>query len=188
MSRVARVVLVVLSIVLVSGTAVAQQEGKHLVHVGINPFGVIWGQYKVDVGVPITGFVEAAGQINHFRGRQFANLVGSETPEDWPSTTSLGAVVRIFPGQNAAGFFLAGRLMYLNVNPADPALDSVNDATAGIDLGWRWKWPLMDRFGMFFQTYFGIQRWVFSGDLQTLFGSFNLPFWPSAGLHFDLDL
>lgn len=59
---------------------------------------------------------------------------------------------------------------------------------AGIDIGSRWKWDLTDAFGMFFQMHFGIQRWVFSGDIQDLFGGLKLPFWPSAGLHFGVYL
>ena len=193
MARFIRIIGLLLCLVLLAGVVAAEEVAaeeneKHLVHVGINPFGVIYGSYKLDFGVPIAGFLEVGGQVNHFHGAQFANLVGSADPANWPNTTTLGAVVRIFPAKTASGFFIGGRLMYLNVNTRVEGADPINDMTAGIDIGTRWKWDLTKAFGMFFQMHFGIQRWVFSGDIQSAFGGLNLPFWPSAGLHFGIYL
>ena len=177
-----------LCLILLAGVVAAQEGEKHLVHVGINPFGVIWGSYKVEAGVPITGFLEVGAQMNHFSGAQFATLFGAETVADVPNRTTVGAVVRIFPARSASGFFIGGRLMYLNVNTRDPVLDSINDVTAGIDLGWRSKWQLTEGFGMFFQTYLGVQRGIFNSSVQSIFGLLNLPIAPSAGLHFGIYL
>ncbi len=193
MARFIRTISLLLCLVLLAGVVAAEEVAaeeneKHLVSVGINPFGVIWGSYKLDFGVPIMGFLEVGGQANHFRGDQFANLFGIETASDWPTKTTLGAVVRLFPAKTASGFFIGGRLMYLNVNTRDPAVDPINDMTAGIDIGWRWKWELTKAFGMFFQTHFGIQRWIFSGDIQDTLGFLALPIMPSAGLHFGIYL
>jgi hypothetical protein len=188
MTRYARTLGILLCFALFTSIVAADESENHLFHVGINPFGVIYGSYKLDFGVPILGFLEVGGKINHFRGQQFANLIGSETPEDAPTWTNIGAVVRVFPSKTASGFFIGGRIMYLNINPQDPLEASINDATFGIDIGWRWKWLFSGSFGMFFQTHFGIQRWVFTGDMESPLGALNLPLWPSAGLHFGIFL
>jgi len=181
-------ILCVLTCLLLAAFAVnAQENESHLIHVGINPFGVIYGSYKLDAGVPIGGLLEIGAQVNHFRGEQFANLIGSD-PTSVATRTTAGFTVRIFPAKTASGFFIGGRLMYLNVDPADPLASTINDATAGIDLGWRWAWPIGQNFGMFFQTYLGVQRWIFSADIPPILGTLQLPIWPSAGLHFGIFL
>lgn len=104
MTRSIRIIGLFLCLILLGGVVVgqdvaAEEDQKHLVHVGINPFGVIWGSYKLDFGVPIMGLLEVGGQVNHFRGDQFANLFGIETASDRPTRTTLGAVVRLFPAK-----------------------------------------------------------------------------------------
>lgn len=187
MSRVIRCFAVLTCLLFVATVVSAQETDAHLVHAGISPFGIIYGSYKLDVGVPLGGLLEVGGQITHFRGEQFANLVGNE-PADTPSWTHAGATVRVFPAQNASGFFIGGRIMYLNVDPGDPLESTLNDAAVGIDLGWRWKWPLAGNIGMFFQTHFGVQRWIFSSGSPGLVGDIRLPIWPTAGVHFGVYL
>jgi hypothetical protein len=180
-----RWIIILTIVLLIAGMAASAEEGeKHTIGVGINPFGPLWGSYKIDVGIPVTGLIEVGAQVNYFSFRQMAkmwNITGS----DFPDILNVGGIVRIFPSQKAAGFFIGGRIMYLNVRPPASSTDPpVNDATAGIDLGWRFKWHFAGGWGMYFQSYLGIQRWILSGgELQDTIGVF-IPIWPSFGMHF----
>lgn len=181
-----KALLVVGIVLLVVVSVPAQEDDSHLVSVGINPFGWIWGSYKIEAAVPLGGLFEVGGQLNYFNTAQFVSLFNVEDTSGLPRSLTLGAVGRIFPAQTASGFFIGGRLMYLNISALGTD-QSVNDMTAGIDIGWRFKWDLAGPLGMFFQTYFGVQRWVFAGDLQDTVG-LAFPIIPSTGLHFGIYL
>jgi len=178
--------IIILTVVLLAAglTAFAEEGEPHNLSVGIHPFGPLWGSYKIDVGLPVTGLIEVGGQVNYFSFKQLAKM-WNITGEEFPDILNLGGIVRIFPSQEATGFFIGGRVMYLNVRPPASSLeDPISDVTAGIDLGWRFKWHFEGGWGMFFQTYFGIQRWLLQGgEMQETIG-IVLPIWPTAAMHF----
>ena len=200
MAERARLVVAILCLLVLGNVSPAAEPEVHRIHLGVSPFGVIWGMYRAEVGVPLSDIAEAAVQVNHFRGNQFAKMIGSAEPLHWPDTMSLGATLRVFPSKQPAGLFVAARLMYLHVEKREPEVvftreasswtgrstSLIHDATAGIDVGWRWKWPLTGRGGLVFQPSFGVQRWLLGGDLEQVFGKINLPVWPSSGLHFGI--
>ncbi len=179
-----RSMLILVLVVCAVATPLAADDGdSHLVSVGINPFGWIWGSYRIDVGVPLGGLLEVGGQLNYFNFRQFSGLFGFDT-DDGPSPMflTMGPLLRVFPAQDAQGFFIGGRMMFLRVTSPEDDI-TVNDMTAGIDVGWRFKWDLQGPVGLFFQTSLGFQRWIFSGDIGETVG-LVFPVWPNAGMHF----
>ena len=175
-------VLIVLLIVCAVATPLTADDGdSHLVSLGINPLGWIWGSYRIDVGVPLGGLLEVGGQLNYFSFKQFVGLFPWAEPEDQelPSLLSAGPVLRVFPAQNAQGFFIGARMMFFRFAIPETNV-SLNDMTAGIDVGWRFKWDLRGPVGLFFQTHLGVQRWLFTGDLDF----WPFPILPTAGMHF----
>ena len=181
------IIIFTVFLMVLSLTAFAEERDIHKISIGIHPFGPLWGVYKIDVGVPISGIFEVAGQLNYWSVEQFVGLWGVDPAElgDLPNFLTVGAIFRIFPSQEASGFFIGGRAMYLMVElPESVGGDSYSDMTAGIDLGWRFKWVFDAGWGMFFQTYIGVQRWIFQGgDFADTVG-LAFPLWPTAGMHF----
>ena len=180
--------LVILILVLCAvATPLAADDGEiHSVSVGINPLGWVYGSYKVDVGVPLGGLLEVGGQLNYLNTRQLVGLFAFDLEDDSviPLMLTVGPVLRIFPAQNAGGFFIGGRMMYLSISvPATG--ESVNDVTAGVDIGWRFKWDLRGPIGMFFQMHIGVQRWILSGDIGSTIG-LAFPVLPTSGMHFGI--
>jgi hypothetical protein len=182
-----RLVFLTVFLMVLSLAAFAEERDIQTISVGIHPFGPLWGVYKVDIGVPINGILEVAGQINYWSVEQLVKLYGVDPTElgDMPNFLTAGVLLRVFPSQEASGFFIGGRAMYLMVKlPEAAGGDSYSDMTAGVDLGWRFKWNFDAGWGMFFQTYVGIQRWIFrGGDFAETIG-LAFPLWPTGGMHF----
>jgi hypothetical protein len=170
-----------LLLVLVGAGAFAKQDvEKHTVHVGLNPFSWIWGVYSGEVGIPLTGFIELAGQFNYVNGEAQRKILGLDR-DSYSKRFTGGAVVRLFPSQVATGFFISGRLMYLNFKFVDAGgTDTYNDVTAGVDIGWRYLWEFEGDFGMYLQFYGGIERFFFNGEIGDDLG---LPIIPIGGFH-----
>ena len=184
MSKTAKLMIVsLLLLVLVGAGAFAKQDvEKHIFHVGLNPFSWIWGVYAGEVGVPLTGLVEVAAQFNYVDGEAQRRLFGLDT-DIYSKRLTVGPVVRLFPSQMATGFFVSGRVMYLNFRYVDENIskdETYNDVTAGIDIGWRYLWEFESGYGMFLQFYGGIERFFFNGDIGDDFG---FPILPVAGFH-----
>jgi ABC-type glycerol-3-phosphate transport system substrate-binding protein len=184
MSKTAKFLIVsLLLLVLVGAGAFAKQDvEKHTVHVGINPFSWIYGAYKIEVGMPLTGFVELAAQFNYVDGEAQRKLIGEDT-DTYTKRLTGGAVVHLFPSQMATGFFISGRLMFLNFRYVDKATSTdytKQDMSAGIDMGWRYLWEFEGGWGMFLQFYGGIERFFFNGDIADDFG---FPILPVSGFH-----
>ena len=180
MSKTAKFLIVSLLLLVLAGTgAFAKQEvEKHTAHVGLNPFSWIYGVYSGEVGVPITGLFEVAVQFDYVDGLAQRKLVSADTDE-YTKRLTVGPVVRLFPSQMATGFFISGRLMYLNFKYHDPGGDEAyDDVTAGIDIGWRYLWEFDSGWGMFLQFYGGIERFFFQGEIADLIG---FPILPVAG-------
>jgi hypothetical protein len=182
MSKTAKFLIVsLLLLVLVGAGAFAKQDvEKHTVHVGINPFSWIWGVYSGEVGAPLTGLIEVAAQFNYVNGKAQRKLFGLDT-DTYSQRLTAGPVVRLFPSQMATGFFVSGRVMYLNFKYVDAGGETTyNDVTAGIDIGWRYLWEFESGFGMFLQLYGGVERFFFNGDIGDDFG---FPILPVGGFH-----
>ena len=165
---------------LASGTAFAQETSEtHAAHVGINPFGWLYGAYRVEAGVPLNQYFEIAGQLNYFNAKQFRSLWGADT-DNYNNRLTTGGVFRLFPGGESKGFFVSGRLMYLQFTHVEDGIeDSTTDVSAGVDLGWRIKFSFDAPVGMFVQSFLGLERFILSGgDI----GDY-LPILPVAGLH-----
>ena len=181
-------VLIAAAVLLLSGMSsfaeeVAEEKKIHSIGIALNPFGPLYGMYRLEVGIPITGLIEVGAQLNYFSVNQFVKMYGATTV-DMPSILTIGGIARLFPSEEVAGFFIGGRVMYINIIPGDTGIDPISDMTAGIDLGWRFKWIFEAGWGMYFQSYFGIQRWLFQGgDMESTVG-IAFPIWPTIGLHF----
>jgi len=120
--------------------------------------------YQGEVGIPINGFFEVAAQATFIHGDGVATIFGEEDMNGF-YLLSAGAMLRIFPMQNAAGFFVTGRLEYLGVGGDDIGTDEYSDFAAGIDLGWRFRWWIDDNWGIIFQLYAGITRAITSEEI-----------------------
>ncbi len=179
-----RSILVLLLAAMAAVTPLAAADGDtHSVSVGINPLGWVWGSYKIDVGVPLGGLLEIGGQLNYLNFRQLVGLFGVDTEgEPVPRFLTAGPLLRVFPAQNAQGFFIGARMMYLHISVPE-ADESVNDMTAGVDVGWRFTWDLQGPVGLFFQTHLGVQRWIFGGEIGETIGR-AIPILPTSGMHF----
>jgi hypothetical protein len=184
MSKTAKsLVVCLLLLTLVGASAFAKQEvEKHTFHFGLNPFSWIYGVYKGEVGIPLTGLVELAGQFTYVdRGRQAA-IYGVDLDAYWKRLNA-GLIVHIFPNQMATGFFISGRLSYLRFTVVDEIAsteDVYDDATAGVDIGWRYIWEFENGWGMFLQFYGGAERFFFNGEISDEF----FPILPVTGFHF----
>jgi hypothetical protein len=81
----------------------------------------------------------------------------------------------------ATGFFVSGRLMYLNYKDVDGGTETIyNDVTAGVDIGWRYLWEFESGYGMYLQFYGGVERFFFNGEIADAFG---IPLLPVFGFH-----
>jgi hypothetical protein len=184
MSKTAKSLVISLALlILVGGGAFAKQDvEKHTFHVGINPFSWIYGSYKGEVGMPLSGLVELAGQFYYVdRGKQAA-IYGADLDVYWKRLNA-GLVVHLFPSQMATGFFISGRLTYLRFTWVDEIAateDVYDDLTAGVDIGWRYIWEFDSGWGMFLQFYGGIERFFFNGEISDVF----FPILPVGGFQF----
>jgi hypothetical protein len=182
MSKTAKsLVVCLLLLVLVAAGAFAKQDVEvHKVHVAINPFSWIWGAYTGEVGFPLSGLVEIAGQITYVNGKAQRRIFGLDT-DTYSQRLTVGPVVHIFPSEMATGFFVSGRLMYLHFKFVDLGVEDIyNDVSAGIDIGWRYIWEFESGYGMLLQFYGGLERFFFNGDIGDDFG---FPILPVAGFH-----
>ncbi len=182
MNKTSKVLILCLTLLVVASfSAFSKQEvEKHTFHVGLNPFSWIYGIYEGEVGMPITGVFEVALQFNYVDGEAQRKLVKADT-STYTNRLTMGPVVRLFPGQNATGFFVSGRLMFLNVKYVDGATEEkYNDATAGIDIGWRYLWEFEGDWGMYLQFYGGLERFFFQGEISDIVG---IPILPVFGFH-----
>ena len=174
------IVTVVLMMLIAAGAFAKQNVEVHTFHVGINPFSWIWSDIKAEVGFPITGIFEVAGQIHYVNGEKQRDLFGADTDE-YSKRLTIGPVIRLFPSEMATGFFVSGRLMYLNFTYHDATGDTTyNDLTAGVDIGWRYIWEFESGWGMFLQFYGGIERFILNGEIADDIG---FPLLPVAGFH-----
>ena len=71
------IVTVVLMMLIAAGAFAKQNVEVHTFHVGINPFSWIWSDIKAEVGFPITGIFEVAGQIHYVNGEKQRDLFGA---------------------------------------------------------------------------------------------------------------
>jgi hypothetical protein len=182
MAKRSRVMCLAVCLLLVGGVvATAEEGGKHLVHFGVNPFSWIWADYNFEVGVPLSGLLEVGASLDYWDFVAAAEIFGSDPVDaaDNAKLFTVGAFVRVFPAKTASGFFIGGRVSYFHINSL-VLPDSINDLMAGVDIGWRWKWPLSGNFGLFFQADVGIQRWI-SQDISAIW---PLPILPRGGLLF----
>jgi len=183
MSKTTKFLIVSLMLLVLVGTgAFAKQDvEKHTVHVGLNPFSWIWGVYRGEVGIPLTGFIEVAAQFDYVDGQTQREIFGMDTTT-YSKRLTAGPVIRLFPSQMATGFFISGRLMYLNfrfVDKGEGTDKTYDDVTAGIDLGWRYLWEFENGWGMYLQFYGGIERFFFNRDISEDF----FPILPVTGFH-----
>jgi hypothetical protein len=172
MKKSAKVIALCMALLLCAavGAFAKQNVEKHTVHIGLNPFSWIFGVWNAEVGAPITGLVEVAGQVNYINGREVANIFGGDVTV-YPINLTLGGIVRLFPTLNATGFWVGARFMYLNYTWVDGATETTyNDMTAGVELGYRYLWDFPGGWGMFIQGYFGIERYFFHGEIADLTG------------------
>ena len=186
MSKVLGMVIVLL-IVVSLGAFAKQTTEKHTVHFAINPFSWIYGVYNGEVGLPLTGLLEVAAQFNYWDGLAMAKLFSDDTDyytDYYNQRLTVGPVLHVFPAQNATGFFVSARLMYLHFVNVDLGVKSTyNDVSAGVDLGWRYRWQFAKGGGMLLQFYGGVERFFFQGDIGNhlilpiiLVGGFHLGF------------
>ena len=164
--------LIVLLLVLVSTSGFAKQDVEtHSVHFGLNPFTWIFGIYTGEVGFPLTGFLELDGQFNYLNGKTLNRIFsgGYEyEDESYISWLKAGPLLRLFPTQNATGFFLSFRLMYLMlhiVEEWDGIDETFHDIAAGTDIGWRYLWEFDNDWGMYLQGYFGVERFILNAEI-----------------------
>ena len=182
MSKISKVLILCLTLLVVASfSAFSKQEvEKHTVHVGINPLSWIYGVWEGEVGMPITGVVEVNLQFSYVNGEAQRKLFNADT-DTYTKRLTLGPVVRLFPGQNATGFFISGRLMFLHFKYVDEGSEETyNDATAGIDVGWRYLWEFEGGWGMYVQFYGGLERFFFNGEISDALG---FPILPVGGFH-----
>ena len=181
--RLKLLVLCVAVLLVASVSAFAKQNVEpHKFHIALNPFTWIWGAYRAEVGVPITGLLEVAGQIEYIDGKAFMELFQLEDWETYTQRLTVGPVIRLFPSLNNSGFFISGRLMYLNLVAVTLGIESgpYNDMTAGVDIGYRYKWDFPGKWGMNIQFYAGVDRYIFNGEISD---EINFPLLPVSGFH-----
>jgi hypothetical protein len=175
-------VLCVALLLIASMGAFAKQDVEpHKFHVALNPFSWIWGAYRAEVGMPITGLLEVAGQIEYLDREVVVDMF--EFPWDtYQKRLTIGPVVRLFPALNNSGFFISGRLMYMNLTVVTLGVEEgpFNDVTAGVDIGYRYKWDFPGHWGMNIQAYYGIERYFFNGEISDLI---NFPLLLVGGFH-----
>jgi hypothetical protein len=171
--------LIVLLLVLIGTSGFAKQEVEtHSIHFGMNPFSWIFGIYNGEVGFPLTGFIELVGQFNYLNGKTLNRIFtgGYEDPEEFYfSWLKAGPLLRLFPTQNATGFFLSFRVVYLMFHIVDEweGIDETfHDLAVGTDIGWRYLWEFDNDWGMYLQGYFGVERFMLNAEIADLY----LPF------------
>jgi hypothetical protein len=164
--------LILLLLVLVSTSGFARQDVEtHTFHFGLNPFTWIFGLYNGEIAVPLTGFLELAGQFDYLDGKALIRMMsGGEDYEDeiYFSLLRVGPLLRLFPTQNATGFFLSIRLMYLmfhGVDEWDGIDETYHDLSVGTDIGWRYLWEFDTGWGMYVQGYFGLERFLLNEEI-----------------------
>jgi hypothetical protein len=167
--------------ILVSFSAFGQEEGpkeKHTVFIGINPITVFMSYYEGEVSVAITGLFELGAQISYLDINGFLNLFsnGAVTVTGSNYLLHVGAVARVFPGQDAQGFFLSGRVMMLQFQ-VEGAPTGMTDFAVGMDIGWRFRW-LFEGWGLIFQAFGGIERAILHQE------TIGIPILPVFGFHF----
>jgi len=168
--------LIVLLLVLGSTSGFAKQDVEtHSVHFGLNPFSWIFGIYNGEIGIPLTGFLELVGQFNYLNGKAFLRIMsGGEDFEDefYFSWLKAGPLLRLFPTQNATGFFLSFRVVYLMLHVVDEwdGIDETfHDLAVGTDIGWRYLWEFDNDWGMYLQGYVGLDRFILNAEISQVF-------------------
>ncbi len=171
----------ILLLLLVSFSVFAEEavseKPKHTIFIGINPITAFMSYYEGEVSVAITGFFELGAQVSFLDITGFVNMFagsGSVTGSNY--LLHIGAVARIFPGQNAQGFFISGRVMMLQF-AIDGVTVGLNDLSVGLDIGVRFRW-LFEGWGLIFQFFGGIERAILHQE------EIGIPILPVLGLHF----
>jgi len=83
-----------------------------------------------------------------------------------------GPLLRLFPTQNATGFFLSFRVVYLMLHIVDEWADideTFHDLAVGTDIGWRYLWEFDNDWGMYLQGYVGLDRFILNAEISQLF-------------------
>jgi hypothetical protein len=174
LSRIVTLVLILLITIAVAGFA-RQDVETHSIHIGMNPFTWIFGIYSGEVGIPLTGFIEIAGQFDYLDGRTLIRTFsgGDEPDEGFIFTwVKVGPILRLFPAQNATGFFLSFRAMYMYfraVDEWDGIDETFHDFVMGTDIGWRYIWEFNNDWGMYLQGYFGIERFLLNYEISDIY-------------------
>jgi hypothetical protein len=170
------VALVVFFLMAIAGLGSARQDVEtHSIHFGLNPFTWIFGIYSGEVGVPLTGFLELAGQFDYLNGRTLLEVFsGGEVPDEGFIFTWLkaGPILRLFPAQNATGFFLSFRAMYMYFRAVDEGAgidERFDEFIIGTDVGWRYIWEFDNDWGMYLQGYVGVERFLLNYEIADLF-------------------
>jgi len=175
---------IVLLLVLVGTSGFAKQDVEtHSVHFGLNPFTWIFGLYNGEIGIPLTGFLELVGQFDYLNGKTLVRILsGGEDFEDefYFSLLRAGPLLRLFPTQNATGFFLSFRFVYFMfhvVDEWDDIDETFHDLAVGTDIGWRYLWEFDNDWGMYLQGYLGMERFLLHAEIA----DFHLPFFMVYG-------
>ncbi len=175
-----RVLAIVMVLLCVSAAAFAQEgvtPEKHTFFIGINPITAFLSYYQIEAALALTGLFEVGVQCSILDITGFTNIFLGGAASGANYFMDLSAIVRIFPGQDARGFFISARLSYLNFSIEGLPEANLSDFAVGIDLGVRIRW-MFEGWGLILQFYGGIERSFLHQE------EVGIPIWPVGGLHF----